>query len=1063
MEKNLLVSLKRHKVSFKEYRLRLNLKSIPWISKAMIIVMALSGCFSMSAQNVPTVTGHVMYENEEAVIGATVRVVGSQVAMATDLDGNFSLPAKKGDSLEVTYIGCLPAVVKITDSKHYEIILKEDTRVLDEIVVTGYGAVSKKNLTTAISKIKADEVNKVGVSNMSQMLMGRAAGLNATLQSAQPGGGVNVTIRGGGTPIYVIDGMVMPSNSLEGGTGGTMTTMPLSVNRSGLQGLNPEDIESIEVLKDASASIYGIGAANGVILITTKKGKEGKVKVSYNGSFSTVRNYHYLDMLEANDFMTYSNGFGMERYLYQHKQGVYGSDPYDGGFSPSFSQEQIASNTINTNWRDQVLKHGSISNHNIMIQGGTKYLRYYASGNYFKQDGTVANSDFERYTLRSNVESQIFDFLKLKATINVNRNINNNGLVGGAGNGRGPEASGCLAAAMTYPTILPIRDENGEYTTFQMVPNAVSMLDIRDQSKSTGYSVNFAADLDILKNILSARFVFGYNNENSERNTFIPSFVYFDQKRLARGSLTRNERYNTTLEATISFNKDFNDNFGMDAVVGIGRYLNKYTGLSVAYNKINDVIGNDNIGAAEGDIMPGSSHAEDEKRSQFGRASFRFLDRYIISGTLRRDGTDKFFKGKKYAWFPSVSLAWKIYNEPFMQDIEWVNMLKLRASYGKTGNDNLGSTLYGTYTFSNNYIKFNNNSTTYIPFYLRSQDYPNVSWEKTIMKNIGLDFSVLNDRINGSFDYFWNDITDMLGWANTSSLSMFSTYPINGGHIRRYGWDATINTLNIDTRDFKWNSTLTLSHYNAVWKERMPNYDFNEFQKRKDEPLNALYFYRTDGIIKSDLSNMPAHQPEAFRQPGCPILKDLNNDGEITVADIDMVNVVPKLYLGFNNSFSYKDWTLDIFMYSQLGLKKYNYIYDWINAADLASQQSNQSVYMKDVWHSELNPDGRLPGVAWSQAGVALPGGAGTDIGYENASFLRVRNITLGYNFRKSTLGVVGKYIESLRIYLDAQNPFTFTSFKTYDPEVQTGGGYRGGKAEYPMTRVFSAGINLVF
>lgn len=321
MQKIHLASLKPRKVSGGKYRLGLNLKSSPWISKTMIIVMVLLGCFSISAQNVSTITGHVMYENEEAVIGATVRVVGSQVAMSTDLDGNFSLPAKKGDSIEVTYIGCIPAVVKITDQKHYEVILKEDTKVLDEVVVTGYGAVSKKNLTTAISKIKADEVNKVGVSNMSQMLMGRAAGLNATLQSAQPGGGVNVTIRGGGTPIYVIDGMVMPSNSLEGGTGGTMTTMPLSVNRSGLQGLNPEDIESIEVLKDASASIYGIGAANGVILITTKKGKEGKVKVTYNGSFSMVRNYHYLDMLEADDFMNYSNGFGMERYLYQHKQG----------------------------------------------------------------------------------------------------------------------------------------------------------------------------------------------------------------------------------------------------------------------------------------------------------------------------------------------------------------------------------------------------------------------------------------------------------------------------------------------------------------------------------------------------------------------------------------------------------------------------------------------------------------------------------------------------------------------------------------------------------------------
>ncbi len=1032
-----------------------------WLKKCAMIIVSLLCVISVSAQT-KTVTGHVVDDNGEPIIGATARVAGSTVGIATDLEGNFQLPAKKGDVIEITYIGYQPATVKITDKDNYDVVMYEDTRVLDEVIVTGYGAMSKKNLTTSISKIKADEVNKGAVSNMSQMLMGRAAGLQATMQSAQPGGGVNITVRGGGQPIYVVDGMIMPSNSLEGSSGGTATTIPNNVNRSGLAGLNPEDIESIEVLKDASASIYGIGAANGVILVTTKRGKEGRVKVSYNGSFSQVRNYKYLDMLDAQDYMNYVNAFGKEIYLFNNKQGIYGSTPFDGNYSNTFNEEQIRT-TKTTNWRDEILKKGSISNHNIVVQGGSKYLQYYTSGSYFKQEGTVANSDFERYQLRTNVNSQIFDFLKLSATVNVFRNINNNGLVGGTGSGRGPEASGSLSAAMTYPTILPIRDENGNYTTYKTVPNAVSMLDIDDQSKTTGFFTNFAVDLDIIKDMLSARFVFGYNNENASRSTYIPSNVFFDQKLLARGSITRNERYNTTIEGLVTFKKDWGNVFGMDAVVGIGRYLNKYTGLSVSYNKINDVIGNDNIGAAEGDKMPGSSHAEDEKRSQFVRANFRFFDKYVISASLRRDGTDKFFKGKKYALFPSVSVAWKLYEESFMRDIDWINMLKVRASYGTTGNDNLGSTLYGTYTFSNNYVMFNNNGTTYIPFYLKSQDYPNVTWEKTVMKNIGVDFSVLNDRIDGSFDYFWNDITNMLGWANTGALSMFSSYPINGGHIRRYGWDATINSTNITTHNFKWTSTLTLSHYNSVWKERMPNYDFNEYQKRENEPVNALYFYRTDGIINADKSNMPSWQPEGFQQPGCPIIKDLSGDGKIDKDDIELVNVVPKLYWGLGNTFQYRNVSLDVFIYSQLGLKKHNYIYDWTSASDLASQNSNQSVYMKDVWHSELNPNGKLPGVSWTQAGKSLPSGCGTDVGYQNSSFLRVRNITLNYDFSRKTLGVVGKYISALRIYADVQNPFTFTSFEGFDPEVVTGGNYKGGKAEYPMTRTFTLGLNVSF
>ena len=435
----------------------------------------------------------------------------------------------------------------------------------------------------------------------------------------------------------------------------------------------------------------------------------------------------------------------------------------------------------------------------------------------------------------------------------------------------------------------------------------------------------------------------------------------------------------------------------------------------------------------------------------------------MIAGTLRRDGTDKFFKGKKYCWFPSVSVAWKIFNEEFMKRVEWVNLLKLRASYGVTGNDNLGSSLHGSYDAFGTHVMFNENSVKYIPYYLKSQDYPDVTWEKTVMKNIGLDFSLLNDRVSGSFDYFWNDITDMLGYANSNGLSMFGSYPINGAHIRRYGWDATLNTVNITTKDFKWTSILTLSHTNAIWKERMPNHTYNEYQIRKDEPVNARYYYRTNGLVNLDKSNMPSYQPEAYQKPGCPIIVDLNGDGQITVEDVDMKNVIPSLYWGLGNTFTYKNWDLDVFIYSQLGVDKYNDVYSWTSGRGLGNQTNNMSVYIKDVWHSELNPNGTIPGIAYEMASVSLPGGAGTDIGYENSSFVRVRNITLGYNFKPNQLGTLSKLLSGIRVYVDVQNPFTFTGYTGLDPEVNTGGNYKGGKAEYPQTRTFSLGTKLSF
>lgn len=1054
---------KQTKISESENRTfwLLHYSKLSFLRKISVVGIGLFCVINVFAQNIK-VTGQVIDEADEPIIGAAIKVTGTPLGVISDYNGAFELQVEKGSILEISYIGYTTRKLSVTESKSYKIVLSEDAKLLDEVIVTGYGAVSKKNLTTSIVKVKADEIPKAATSNMSQMLMGRAAGLQATVASAQPGGGVNISIRGASAPIYVVDGMVMPSTSLEGDGGGSTTVIPSSINRSGLAGLNPEDIESIEVLKDASASIYGIGAANGVVLITTKKGNEGKVKVTYDGSYSVVKNYPYLDMLDAQGYMTYVNAFAKEQYLYNNGMGVYGSKHYDNGFSDIFSSSAIAS-AQTTNWRDLVLKDGSISKHNITIQGGSKAISYYLSANYFKQVGTVSNTEMERYTLRTNVSARLTDFLKLSTAININRNINQNGTVGGSSSGRGQQAAGALATAMVYPSNLPLYDADGNYTVYQNYPNGVAMESIQNDSRSTGYNLNFVVDLDIIKNMLTGKVIFGYNNENSERSVYIPSDVYYDQMYKSRGNLGRNERYNTTLEGILSFNKEFSDNFRMDAVIGMGRYLNKYTGMNVSYTDNNDVLGNDNIGAAAGTYTPNSYRREDEKRSQFVRASLDFFDRYVISGSMRRDGTDKFFKDKKYAWFPSVSVAWKIFNEEFIKDVEWVNLLKLRASYGVTGNDNLGSTLYGSYDAFGNHVMFSNNSIKYIPYYLKSKDYPNVTWEKTVMKNVGLDYSFLNDRISGSFDYFWNDITNMLGTANSDGLSMFSSYPINGGHIRRYGWDATINIEGIKTNNFKWSSIVTLSHYNSIWKERMPNYDYKEYQQRKDEPVQALYFYRTDGIVNADKSNMPSYQPESYQKPGCAIIRDLNKDGKITVDDVDLVNVVPALYWGFGNTFTYKNWDLDIFIYSQMGLKKYNDTYTWTNSTDLANQKANQSVYARDIWHSELNPNGKIPGIASWLSTASLPGGAGTDVGYEDATFVRIRNITLGYNFNQRQLGSLAKYISSIRIYVDVQNPFTITGFTGFDPEVNTGGSYKSGKAEYPQTRTFSAGVKLSF
>ena len=1018
---------------------------------------------SLSGDRTPVrLSGTVKDRAGQPVIGASAMIKGTMTGVVTDLDGRFSISVHKGDVLVFSSLGYVTEEYRVGSIANVDIVLDENHEMLEEAVAVGYGTTLRKNLTTSVATVKPDRISQAASSNVSQLLMGQAAGLRANISSTQPGGNVDISIRGGGTPIYIVDGIMMPESSLEVGHG-TIET-PNSINRAGLAGLNPGDIESIEVLKDASAAIYGINAANGVILITTKKGSEGAPRVTVETNYSFVRNYEYLQPLSSYEYMNFANVFSKESYLLNHGMQPYGSAPYDGGWSPVFYPDQIASAT-DTDWLDYILRPGSINNHSVSITGGSRYVRYYIGANYYDQVGTVINSRMKRYTLRTNVSAQIFPFMNVTAILNINSNdyVNSNADGGGAG-GVGKDA---LQSALMFPPNYQVYDAEGNYMRYRSTANPAEMQLYSDNTRSSGWYTNISADIRLYKDILTLRGVYGLNREHSKRSLYIPTtMMWYEVAGVSRGHIGEASRDDQTIEGMLMYKQKFAGIADVEAVVGMGVYNQSGDGLDVDFRNANDNIGPDNIAAAEGPFTPTSSKWANEKRSQFGRVSVDLLDRYVVSASVRRDGTDKFFPSKKYAWFPSVSLAWKLSNEKFMRSLTWLDLLKVRASYGVTGRDNLGTSLYGLYTMAPSYVKFDNNTVNYIPYVKSGTDYPDVTWEKTIMKNVGIDFYLFKNRFWGSIDVFRNDVTDLLGEAPGEPLSMVGMRPVNYGHYYRSGVDVALNSVNVRTADgFTWSSMLTLTHYNMYWVERTENYDYQEYQIREREPMNANYFYHVTGIINADRSNMPESQLSLganSQMPGYPIIEDRNSDGVIDINDIYMDDVLPKISIGFGNTFTYKNFDLDIFLYGQFGATKYNYAFQWANANSLAyspPQNSNQFAYL--IWNSQTNTEGTLAGIATSKSDP-LPGNAGWDLGRQDASFVRVRNITLGYNLDGSLLGnVLSKRVDSIRIYVDFQNPFTFSKFSGVDPEIYIGNS--SSPAGYPMIRSYTIGAKFNF
>jgi len=1007
-----------------------------------------------------TVSGKVMDSNGVPLPGASILEKNTTNGTQSDFDGNFVLELKdENGTLVISYVGFIKQELLVKGQTTFTITLVEDTTTLDEVVVVGYGTTIKKNITTSVVSVDATDIPNASNSGVTDLLFGKAAGVQVSQVSAQPGGKVNLSIRGRENPLIVVDGVIVPSSSLESGVNHAEID---NVSRGNLGGLNPNDIESIEILKDASASIYGVNAANGVILITTKKGKAGKLNVGVDYNHSVLSNAPYLKPLNAKEYMQFSNRFDEDRYLAQNNMQPFGPVA-PSGYVPRFSDTQINNNTVDTDWVDQILRSGSIDNLNVNVRGGSEKATYYFSSGLFNQEGTVENSGMKRYSGNLNLSFQILPFAKLNVSAIGNLSKFNNSVAGWQTGGSGQNAYTALQAALAYPAYLPIRDpDTGVYTQYQLIGNPVAQLDIKDKSRNSTILTTTSLDIDIIPKTLTGKILYGYNNESSFRDFFIPSTTnWFDDYR-SRASLQNSRRERQTFETYLTFAKEISV-VKLNLVAGFGEYTDQGFGFGVQAFDMLDNINTTNI---TGSPSNGNSWKYFNKlRSYFARGSFDILDKYLLEAAIRYDGYSQFFPDSKYAAFPSVSAGWKISNEPFFKGLsESFDLVKLRGSIGTTGQNLPSGVAYGFYAPDGEIISFDDGNSNYVPYLLAQLDDPNLTWQKTIMTNIGLDFEMYKGRLYGSIEWFQDRITNLLRYGNnavnTAALSFIPTRPANGGEQKRVGYEIAIGGDIIRNDNFRWKLDLNFSHYDFNWVKRFEE-DDPSWYLNEDDPVSAIYAFQTDGIIQID-ETISDYQPSSARVAGAPRFVDQNGDNTLDRKDVKIYNQVPDFSYGLTTRITYKNFDFSTSLYGQIGSYKQNYSLNWANPVALLNGTVAGNSDSYNVWSTQ-NPNGSLPGATYDEFLLGSIGntvGWGSDVTISKADFLRMRNITLGYTLKSEQFKSV--FFNDMRVYVDFQNPFIITSYKGADPETQTPA-VKGAAAPYPIVKSIAIGLNLNF
>jgi TonB-linked SusC/RagA family outer membrane protein len=1000
------------------------------------------------------ITGKVLTKEGEALIGASVIIAGTTIGTTTDVDGNFKLNVNENSvKLKVSYIGYKDRTVDANVNTELKIEL-EDSSLLDEVVVVGYGTVKKSDLTGAVSSLKSDQLNAGVNASVDQMMQGRASGVQITQSSSEPGGGMSIRIRGASSinasnePLYVVDGFPIDNSpSLSAGDATTFSIVNTGTNntpKNPLNSINPADIQSIEILKDASATaIYGSRGANGVVLITTKKGNGEKMSVNYNAYYGTQSIAKKIDVLNAPQYMEYMNGLAS-----------------DLGQKPIFTSSDISSIGQGTDWQSQIYRTAPVTDHNVSVSGGTKKSSVFTSLNYFNQEGIVKNTGIHKYIGRINFETSLTE--KLKAGMNINASLINdrNNLDGVNTN----ENAGPVYTSIMYDPTEKVYDDQGIPTVSpnNTINNPVSLIEgITSKNESNRTLANAFVSYEIVPG-LSAKLNLGSDRQQSRRDIYNSTRTLRGKPLKGAADISTFNRNSQLVEYTMNYNKTLNKDHVINVLGGMTyqSFQTKLFGASIT-GFPTDELKTENLGLGDtnNDFLR-SNREENTLMSYLGRVNYNLFDKFLFTASVRADGSSRFGANNKYGYFPSFAFGYKLTEENFLPKA--FDELKFRASWGQTGNQeiaNYSSQL--TFGSGPNVIMNNTILNTVIPQRIAN---PDLKWETTTQFNVGLDGSILNGRISGTLDYFHKKTTDLLFNLPLPRASGYSSILSNVGSVENKGFEVFLSGVVLHKKDFKWSSTFNFSRIKnkVVDLGRIEQIVTGNVQAvgntviiKKGEPLASYYGYIVEGIFQSEEEVKTSALPTS--KPGYPKIKDLNNDGKITTADQTVIGTpFPNFTYGLQNSITYKNIRLDIFFQGQEG-------------SDLLSINVIEGMYPTNFRRNTLtelalnrwtptNTDTK-----WASAvnPTAWGGGKVNSMVLQDASYLRLKNIQLGYQVPlKNTTKV-----KSLRFFGTAQNLYTWTQYLGFDPEANSFGNsnIRLDYSSYPMSKMYTFGLNAGF
>lgn len=1067
----------------------------------MVVFLLLGGSSLSFAQNI-TITGQVSDEME-SIIGASVKAVPGNAGTVTDIDGNFTLTVPASTKqLVISYIGYKSKTIDIKGRTKFDVKLESESQMLEEVVSIGYAKVKRKDLTGATSSVSSKELANVPVTSAAEALAGKAAGVNIITKSGAPGASSQITVRGGmsltqgTTPLYIVDGFEM-SNALDN----------IDIN----------DIESIDILKDASSTaIYGARGSNGIVLITTKSGQKGKTQVNYNTYFSFDRLSKKLDMMDnATDFVKYQyematlNGKASQwSNVFDNGKATDESDFYTGAYS------RIANNYDDAyalDWQDEVFGGTALKqNHNVNVTTGTEKTQVMLSYNYYKQDGLLANHNDKKNSFRAKVKTELWKNVRL----DVNTMFSGRSLMGGGAysgmksvllqpiNGGTLFSQDELLNSQTYPDFSSF--DSSYDTANPLVQNLAST----SKKRTRIYSINAGLEFDFLKDF-TWRTAGGYTWTNSKSTSFADekstSYLMDPINTGINGSIGNSESFKWQITNTLNYSKLIASKHRVSALLGQEVTYSESEGNSMTLNQFPlPNHGLDDISVANVKEKS-TSHSHSGIVSFFGRLNYNFDERYILTASLRADGSSKFARGNQWGYFPSVAGAWRISEENFFRDKainKIVNNLKLRVGYGATGNNDISSYLYRTNVSQTVYPT--NNSITNPAYALGATlGNPGLQWETLHSTNIGLDFSLFDSRVNLTAEWYNNQANDLLMLCTIPTSTGYSNQYQNVGKMRNRGWEFTLNTINVKTKSFRWTSDLNLT-FNKSKVISLENGQTSKtfsaggnrsgsvnYYATVGKALGDMYGYKYEGIYTTDdfeeqngkfvLKPGVVSVDKTNVQPGDIKFAADNDDAEnpkFTRKLVKIGNGAPVCTGGFNNTINYKGFDFNMFMKFSIGNDIYNATKH--SMSPYAMYQNVPKEFGDNYYRlidpatgkaattlaklKELNPNENAR--TWSPSKVNT-----TYITYpssyyvEDGSYLRISQITLGYTFPKTLLKSV--FISNARLYFTVYNVATLTGYDGYDPEVSSASGVATtpgyDSSSYPRSRSFVVGLNLTF